>query len=111
MRILVVDDEKKMVTLLKGALEHKGFEVEGVYGGQEALDRIATAPFDVVLSNGSEVAGVVTGPEGTPRTGLRVRLSSASLGGSRESRFSNTGSRKSAASAIISSFSGWSSGR
>jgi two-component system, NtrC family, response regulator HydG len=50
-RILVVDDEKKMVTLLRGALEHKGFEVEGAYSGQEALDRAAVSPFDVVLTD------------------------------------------------------------
>ena len=50
-RILVVDDEKKMVTLLRGALEHKGYDVEGVFGGQEALDRVATTSFDVVLTD------------------------------------------------------------
>ena len=50
-RILIVDDEKKMVTLLRSALEHKGFEVEGVYGGQEALDLVAAKSFDVVLTD------------------------------------------------------------
>ncbi len=44
-RILVVDDEKKMVTLLKGALEHRGHEVVGVHGGQEALDQVRAAAF------------------------------------------------------------------
>jgi len=50
-RILVVDDEKKMVTLLKSALEHRGHEVVGVHGGQAALDQVRTAAFDVVLTD------------------------------------------------------------
>ncbi len=50
-RILVVDDEKKMVTLLKSALEHRGHDVVGVYGGQEALDEVRATAFDVVLTD------------------------------------------------------------
>ncbi len=50
-RILVVDDEKKMVVLLKSALEHRGHTVVGAYSGQEALDAFKTAVFDVVLTD------------------------------------------------------------
>ncbi len=50
-RILLVDDEKKMVVLLKSALEHRGHTVEGVHCGQEALDRLKTTAFDVVLTD------------------------------------------------------------
>ncbi len=50
-RILVVDDEKKMVALLKSALEHRGHTVVGVFGGQEALDEVDAAAFDVVLTD------------------------------------------------------------
>ncbi len=50
-RILVVDDEKKMVVLLKSALEHAGHEVRGEYGGQEALAAVAAEAFDVVLTD------------------------------------------------------------
>ena len=50
-RILVVDDEKKMVTLLKSALEHRGHTVVGVHGGRDALDQVRAAPFDVVLTD------------------------------------------------------------
>ena len=50
-KILVVDDEKKMVTLLKGALEHRGHDVVGAYGGQEALDQVRASAFDVVLTD------------------------------------------------------------
>jgi len=50
-RILIVDDEKKMVVLLKSALAHKGHDVVGVYGGQDALDHVAKTSFDVVLTD------------------------------------------------------------
>jgi two-component system response regulator HydG len=50
-RILVVDDEQKMVTLLAGALRHRGHEVTGVHGGGEALELVAREDFDVVLTD------------------------------------------------------------
>jgi len=50
-RILVVDDEKKMVMLLKSALEHRGHDVVGVHGGQEALQQAKESAFDVVLTD------------------------------------------------------------
>lgn len=50
-KILVVDDEKKMVTLLKSALETRGHDVMGVHGGREALDLVASSEFDVVLTD------------------------------------------------------------
>ena len=36
-KILVVDDEKKLVTILKGYLEQAGFTVATAYDGQQAL--------------------------------------------------------------------------
>ncbi len=50
-KILVVDDEKKMVTLLKSALATRGHEVTGVSSGQEALDLVDCQVFDVVLTD------------------------------------------------------------
>ena len=50
-KILVVDDEKKMVTLLRSALETRGHEVVGVSSGQEALELTASQVFDVVLTD------------------------------------------------------------
>ena len=50
-KILVVDDEKKMVALLKSALEHRGHEVVGAFGGQEALAAARATMFDVVLTD------------------------------------------------------------
>jgi two-component system response regulator HydG len=50
-RILIADDEKKLVTLLSSALTHAGHEVVGVHGGQEALEACVAEPFDVVVSD------------------------------------------------------------
>ncbi|MFN2370874.1 MAG: sigma-54-dependent transcriptional regulator [Candidatus Krumholzibacteriia bacterium] len=50
-RILVVDDEQKMVTLLTGALRHRGHEVTGVHSGAEALELAAAGAFDAVLTD------------------------------------------------------------
>jgi DNA-binding response OmpR family regulator len=37
-KILVVDDEKKLVDVIKSYLEHNGYEVFEAYNGKEALD-------------------------------------------------------------------------
>ena len=50
-RILVVDDEERMVVLLKSALEHRGHTVSGVTDGQAAIDLAETDPFDAVLTD------------------------------------------------------------
>lgn len=50
-RILVADDEVRLVMLLKSALEARGHEVAGVHSGQEALDLVSDEVFDVVLTD------------------------------------------------------------
>ncbi len=50
-KILVVDDEKKMVILLRSALETRGHDVTGVSSGQEALELVNNRVFDVVLTD------------------------------------------------------------
>ena len=50
-KILVVDDEERMVQLLQSALTHRGHEVTGVTSGQAALDAIKTGSFDLVLTD------------------------------------------------------------
>ncbi len=50
-RILIVDDEPKLVVLLKSALAHRGHDVTGVGGGREALDLLPGGDFDVVLTD------------------------------------------------------------
>jgi DNA-binding response OmpR family regulator len=48
-RILLVDDEDSIQTLLSYPLEKEGFEVVGAADGQEALDRAREQPFDLIV--------------------------------------------------------------
>ena len=50
-RVLVVDDEKKIVTLLTSALQARGHDVVGSDKGRDALDLAAGQHFDVVLTD------------------------------------------------------------
>ncbi len=48
-RILVVDDEERMVRFIRLNLEHDGFQVTEAFRGAQALDRLRTAIPDLVL--------------------------------------------------------------
>lgn len=48
-RILVVDDEERMVRFIRLNLEQDGFQVTEAYRGAQALDRLRTAIPDLVL--------------------------------------------------------------
>ena len=50
-RVLVVDDEKAMVLALKGLLTKEGYHVETAASGEEALRRIETGSFHVVITD------------------------------------------------------------
>ena len=50
-RVLVVDDEKAMVLALKGLLGKEGYHVETAGTGEEALKRIDTGSFHVVITD------------------------------------------------------------
>ncbi len=50
-KILVVDDEQRMVRLLSSALEHRGHTVIGKTDGQSALAAIKAGTFDLVLTD------------------------------------------------------------
>ena len=47
--ILLVDDEPLMLKGLKYTLEQEGYETEMAMDGEEALEKFATRPFDLVL--------------------------------------------------------------
>jgi len=49
MRILVVEDEKKLAALIKKALEREKHAVDVVFDGQNALDYAETYPYDLIL--------------------------------------------------------------
>src|SRR5688500_17194584 len=48
-RILLVDDEQSVQTLLSFPLRKEGYEVVQAVDGREALDRFAEQPFDLVV--------------------------------------------------------------
>ncbi|MFO7802675.1 MAG: sigma-54 dependent transcriptional regulator [Desulfovermiculus sp.] len=50
-RILVVDDEKRMRHLLSLMLEGNGYQVHQAEDGQEALERLQEAAFDLVIAD------------------------------------------------------------
>ncbi len=47
-RILVVDDEERMVRFIRMNLEHDGFQVMDAYNGKQAIDKLRDTP-DVIL--------------------------------------------------------------
>jgi DNA-binding response OmpR family regulator len=49
MRILVVEDERKLAAALRQALEGRGYSVDLAYDGEEALDYFGANEFDLVL--------------------------------------------------------------
>jgi two-component system, OmpR family, response regulator len=49
MRLLVVEDDRRLAAILRRGLSHEGFGVDVVGGGEDALVAVRTAPFDVIL--------------------------------------------------------------
>jgi two-component system copper resistance phosphate regulon response regulator CusR len=49
MRILVVEDEKRLNRILCEAMEDEGYSADGCFDGLEALDYAAGADYDVIL--------------------------------------------------------------
>src|SRR5713226_6620251 len=50
-RVLLVDDQQKILASYSRALASAGFEVTEAGSGDEALRRLESAPFDVVLTD------------------------------------------------------------
>src|SRR5512139_253060 len=73
-RILVVDDDRTTLRMLRLQLEGAGYEVETVRDGATALARMARKPFDLVLldvwmpgMDGLEVLSRLRGAPSRPR--------------------------------------------
>ena len=49
MRILVVEDEKKVASFIKRGLEEENFTVDAAYDGEEGLYLAETNPYDLIL--------------------------------------------------------------
>jgi len=50
-RILIADDEENLVTLFKRILQKEGHEVQCASSGEEALDKLETEWFDLVITD------------------------------------------------------------
>lgn len=48
-RVLIVDDERNIRLTLKGALEAIGLEVDAVFQGEEALQKLSVSRYDAML--------------------------------------------------------------
>lgn len=48
-RILVVDDDPDVAELVVLVLQRDGFEVEAVYSGREALERLAAQSYALII--------------------------------------------------------------
>ena len=77
LRILVVDDEKETCDVLDRYLSKKGYMVEIVDNGTDAINLIRSEPFNLVLCdfvmpkvNGLEVVRFIAGLEERPRVGI-----------------------------------------
>jgi DNA-binding response OmpR family regulator len=49
MRVLIVEDERKISAYVKRGLEEQGYAVDAAYTGKEALDFAEAAPYDLIL--------------------------------------------------------------
>lgn len=50
-RILIAEDERPIRELLQALLSDEGYQVTAVCDGQEGLEALANATYDLVLSN------------------------------------------------------------
>ncbi|GLO66827.1 MULTISPECIES: response regulator transcription factor [Oceanobacillus] len=48
-RILIVDDEESIVTLLKYNMENSGFETDVAYNGQDAINKAESSMYDLIV--------------------------------------------------------------
>ncbi len=49
MRILVVEDEKKVASFIKKGLQQEGYAVDTVHEGQEAIQNATAFDYDLVI--------------------------------------------------------------
>jgi DNA-binding response OmpR family regulator len=49
MRILVVEDEHKLASVIKRGLEEHGYAVDVAYDGDDGLAMATTAPYDLIV--------------------------------------------------------------
>lgn len=79
-RVLVADDERKILKILKHSLTREGFEVTTAADGKEALEKVRRENFDIILldvmmpyADGFDVAVEIRKQSSTPIMILSVR--------------------------------------
>ena len=50
-RILIIEDDEEMKSLLKDFLAEEGYEADSAHNGSEALLKLAKEPFDLVITD------------------------------------------------------------
>lgn len=50
-RVLVVEDDEDMLTIIRGELDRLGYRVTGVASGREAVEAAQRQPFDLLVTN------------------------------------------------------------
>jgi DNA-binding NtrC family response regulator len=50
-RILIIEDDKEMRSLLEDILDEEGFETESVSNGSDGLQELTKEPFDLVITD------------------------------------------------------------
>jgi two-component system response regulator (stage 0 sporulation protein F) len=50
-RILIIEDDKEMRSLLEDILDEEGFETESVSNGSDGLQKLIQEPFDLVITD------------------------------------------------------------
>lgn len=92
-KILLVEDSKVNQLLVSAMMEASDLPIEIASSGEEALQRLATEPFDIVLMDvsmpgmdGLEVTRVLRRESGGPNAAARIiALTAHALDGDRES--------------------------
>ena len=49
MRVLVVEDEKKVAAFIKRGLEEEGYQIDAVHDGEEAVQQARSQPYDLLI--------------------------------------------------------------
>ncbi len=77
-RILIVDDEKDVCSVVKETLEHEGFMVDAAYNGEQAMDFLESQLYGLILVDirlegritGIEVMKACRHAKGNPKVGI-----------------------------------------
>ena len=51
LRILIIEDDEEMRSLLKDSLEEEGFETDSVSNGSDAFRKLVKEPFNLILTD------------------------------------------------------------